>query len=101
MSKAMRQMPDPSGRVSVAHGEAVRDLTSDEACGPLLEHPGTGSAKQMAGTGGLLEAALTRQMVLTSNSRTARCGPACRVVWQGRLLLLGGPYADWLGHTAE
>jgi RNA-directed DNA polymerase len=39
----------------------VRDLTSDEACGPLLEHPGTGSAKQMAGTGGLLEAALTRQ----------------------------------------
>jgi RNA-directed DNA polymerase len=61
MSKAMRQMPDSSGRVSVAHGEAVRDLTSDEACGPLLEHPGTGSAKRMAGTGGLLEAALTRQ----------------------------------------
>ncbi|MDP3346234.1 MAG: group II intron reverse transcriptase/maturase, partial [Hydrogenophaga sp.] len=56
-----RQMPDSSGRVSAAHGEAVRDLTSDEACGPLLEHPGTGSAKQMAGTGGLLEAALTRQ----------------------------------------
>ena len=21
---------------------------------------------------------------MTSNSRTARCGPACRVVWQGR-----------------
>ena len=61
MSKAMRQMPDSSGRRSVAHGEAVRDLTSDEACGPLLEHPGTGSAKQMAGTGGLLEAALRRQ----------------------------------------
>jgi RNA-directed DNA polymerase len=59
--KAKRQMPDSSGRVSAAHGEAVRDLTSDEACGPLLEHPGTGSAKQMAGTGGLLEAALTRQ----------------------------------------
>jgi RNA-directed DNA polymerase len=61
MSKATRQMPDSSGRVSAAHGEAVRDLTSDEACGPLLEHPGTGSAKRMAGTGGLLEAALTRQ----------------------------------------
>ncbi len=61
MSKAKRQMPDSSGWVSAAHGEAVRDLTSDEACGPLLEHPGTGSAKQMAGTGGLLEAALTRQ----------------------------------------
>lgn len=61
MSKAMRQMPELSGRVSVAHGKAVRDLTSDEACGPLLEHPGTGSAKQPVGTGGLLEAALTRQ----------------------------------------
>jgi RNA-directed DNA polymerase len=61
MSKAMRQMPGQPGRVGVAHGEAVRDLTSDEACGPPLEHPGTGSAKQMAGTGGLLEAALTRQ----------------------------------------
>ena len=24
--------------------------------------------------------------LMTSSSRTARCGPACRVVWQGRLL---------------
>ena len=31
---------------------------------------------------------------MTSNSRTAGCGPACPVVWQGRLLLLGAPYAD-------
>ena len=61
MSKAMRQMLDKSGRVSVAQGEAVRDLISDEACGPLLEHPETGSAKPRVGTGGLLEAALTRQ----------------------------------------
>jgi len=61
MSKAMRQMPELSGRASVARGEARRDLASDEACGPPLEHPRTGSAKQMAGTGGLLEAALTRQ----------------------------------------
>lgn len=61
MSKAMRQMLERSGRVGVAHGEAVGDLTSDEACGPLLEHPHTGLAKPMAGTGGLLEAALTRQ----------------------------------------
>ena len=58
---AMRQMPDSSGRVSVSHGEAVRDLISDEACGPLLEHPDIGSAKPMVGTAGLLEAALTRQ----------------------------------------
>ncbi len=31
---------------------------------------------------------------MTSNSRTAGCGPACPVVWQGRLLLQGAPYAD-------
>ena len=61
MSKAMRQMLEQSGRVSVTCGEAVRDLARDEACGPLLEHPDTGSAKSTAGTGGLLEAALTRQ----------------------------------------
>ena len=61
MSKAMRQMPESSGRVKVAYGEAVRDLTSDEACGPSHEHPGTGSAKPRAGTGALLEAALTKE----------------------------------------
>jgi len=61
MSKAMRQMPERSGRVCVAQGEAVRDHISDEACGPLPEHPDTGSAKSMAGTGGLLAAALTRE----------------------------------------
>lgn len=61
MSKVMRQMPERSGRASVAHGEAERDLVSDETCDPLHEHPDTGSAKSTAGTGGLLEAALTRQ----------------------------------------
>ncbi|OJX34122.1 MAG: group II intron reverse transcriptase/maturase [Burkholderiales bacterium 68-12] len=61
MSKAMRQMPEPSGRVGVAHGEAVRDPASDEACGPSHEHQGTGLATQKAGTGTLLEAALTRE----------------------------------------
>jgi len=30
---------------------------------------------------------------MTSTSRTARCGPACRVVWQG-YGLLAVPYAD-------
>ena len=62
----MRQMPakpveGEPGRASVARGEARRGLASDEACGPPVEHPHTGSAKQLAGTGGLLEAALTRQ----------------------------------------
>jgi RNA-directed DNA polymerase len=61
MSKAMRQMPERSGRVGVARGEALREAISDEASGPPSEHPDTGSAKPMAGTGGLLEAALTRQ----------------------------------------
>ena len=61
MSKAMRQMLEQSGRAGVARGEAACDPVSDEACGPLLEHQGTGSAKSKAGTGGLLEAALTRE----------------------------------------
>ncbi len=60
MSKAMRQKPGQPGRVCVTHGEAVRDPISGEACGPLLEHPDTGSAKLKVGTGGLLEMALTR-----------------------------------------
>ena len=69
MSKVMRQMPGQPGRASVASGEAVSDLASDEACGPPLEHPRTGSAKQLAGTGGLLEAALTRQNLQTAWKR--------------------------------
>ena len=82
MSKVTRQMLQQCGRVGVALGEAACDPISDETRDPLHEHPDTGSAKQLVGTGGLLEAALT---VMTSNSRTARCGPACRVVWEGRV----------------
>jgi RNA-directed DNA polymerase len=61
MPEAMRQMPERSGRASVACGEAVRDLASDEASGPPLQHWGTGPAKRAASTGGLLQAALARQ----------------------------------------
>ncbi|MEY5100679.1 MAG: hypothetical protein RJA36_3398 [Pseudomonadota bacterium] len=61
MSKAMRQMPGYPGRVGVAQGEALREPISDEACGPPSEHPDTGLARPKAGTGGLLEVALTRQ----------------------------------------
>ena len=61
MSKAMRQMPEQSGRVDVARGEAGREAASDEACGPPREHPGTGLARPKAGAGTLLEAALTRE----------------------------------------
>ena len=80
--KVMRQMPGQPGRAGRRHGEAGPDTASDETGGTLHEHPDTGSAKQLVGTGGLLEAALT---VKTSSSRTARCGPARRVVWQGWL----------------
>src|SRR5690606_27147288 len=31
---------------------------------------------------------------VTSTLRTARCGPACRVVWQGTRGIALGPYAD-------
>ncbi len=61
MSKAMRQMPGQPGRVGVARGEAARDLASDEASDPPREHQGTGSALPKTGTGGLLQAALTRE----------------------------------------
>ena len=61
MPKAMRQMPERSGRAGVARGEAGREAASDEACGPPQEHPGTGSARLKAGAGTLLEAALTRE----------------------------------------
>lgn len=69
MSKAMRQMPDLSGRVGVAHGEAGRDPASDEAYGPSHEHQGTGLAMQKVGAGTLLEAALTRENLQTAWKR--------------------------------
>lgn len=59
MPKAMRQMLEQSRRAGVARGEAACDPVSDEACGPLLEHQGTGLAKPKAGS--LLDAALTRE----------------------------------------
>lgn len=31
---------------------------------------------------------------MTSTSRTALCGPACRVVWQGSINNVDRPYAD-------
>ena len=58
--KVMRQMPGEPGRAGRRHGEAGPQTASDEAAGTLPEHPGTGLAKSTAGTGGLLEAALTR-----------------------------------------
>ena len=59
--KVMRQMPVQAGRVERRHGEAGPETASDETGSTLHEHPDTGSAKSKEGTGGLLEAALTRQ----------------------------------------
>jgi len=67
--KVMRQMPERSGRAGRRHGEAGPDTASDETGGTLHEHPDTGSAKQLAGTGGLLEAALMRQNLQTAWKR--------------------------------
>ena len=53
MLDAKRQMPALAGRVGVTHGEAGRDLASDEANNPRHETEDTGSA--------LLQAALTRE----------------------------------------
>ena len=59
--KVMRQMPGQPGQAERRHGEAGPYTASDETGGTLHEHPDTGSAKLTAGTGGLLEGALTRQ----------------------------------------
>jgi Reverse transcriptase (RNA-dependent DNA polymerase)/Group II intron, maturase-specific domain len=67
--KVMRQMPERPGRAGRRHGEAGPDTASDETGGTLHEHPDTGSAKQLTGTGGLLEAALTRQNLQTAWKR--------------------------------
>ena len=61
MSKAMRQMPEQSGRAGEGCGEAALQPASDEARGPSREHQGTGSAMQEVGAGTLLEAVLTRE----------------------------------------
>ena len=82
MSKVMRQMPEQAGRVSVAHGEAVRDLVSDETGDPPHEHPDTGSAKSKPGTGGLLEKALSRQNL--------------QAAWKGVKANRGAPGVDGL-----
>ncbi|HEY0955059.1 MAG TPA: group II intron reverse transcriptase/maturase [Roseateles sp.] len=61
MSKAMRQMPERSGRAGEGRGEAALQPASDEACGPSQEHQDIGSAMQKVGAGTLLKAALTRE----------------------------------------
>ena len=65
----MRQKPGQPGRAGRRHGEAGPDTASDETGGTLHEHPATGSAKSKAGTGGLLEKALTRQNLQTAWKR--------------------------------
>ena len=75
MSEAMRQMPAPAGRAGAARGEAVRESASDEAEGPRREPSDTGKSDGFT------------PALMTSTSRTARCGPAAG--WCGR-----GPVSD-------
>ena len=74
MPKALRQMPARAGRAGAARGEAACEPASDEAEGPRHEPNDAGNHDAA-----LLHAA----GLMTSTSRTARCGPACRVVWEG------------------
>ena len=83
MSRAKRQMPERSGRVGVARGEAAGDPISDEACGPPREHRGTGSARPKAGAGTLLEAALTRENLQVAWKRVKANKGAAGVDGQG------------------
>ena len=80
--KALRQMPAQAGRAGEARGEAASEPASDEAGGPQREPNDTGDPHAA-----LLHAALTRDgatpSLMTSTFRTARYGPACRVVWEG------------------
>ena len=64
--KVMRQMPGKPGLAGRKPGEAGPEPAGDETGGTSHEHPDTGSAKTMAGTGGLLDAALTRQNLQTA-----------------------------------
>ncbi len=59
MSKAIHQKPEQTGRADATRGEALREAVCDATCDPPREHPGTGSAKQQVGAGGLLATALT------------------------------------------
>lgn len=67
--KVMRQMPVQAGRAGRRLGEAGPETVSDETGSTLRGHPDTGLAKSKVGTGGLLEAALTRQNLQTAWKR--------------------------------
>jgi hypothetical protein len=76
---ALHQKPGKPGRTEKGRGEAASATVSDEAT--LARH-----AQTDWGAGDLLGQALARekaQILLTSTTRTARCGPARRVVWEG------------------
>src|SRR5690606_9350980 len=57
--------------------EKLRDAHQRGLSHPLLRRAGGPPARRV-----------------TSTLRTARCGPACRVVWQGSRGITSGPYAD-------
>jgi hypothetical protein len=104
MRTVLHQMPAMAGRVESGQGEALSQTASDET-GLLRREPegaGRGLLAQVLARGNmqlawkrvkankgascaddsLLRPAGSATSLMTSTSRTARCGPACRVVWQ-------------------
>ena len=73
LGHALHQKPWIPGRVVNSQGEAFAE---------------NGLVMKLSGV------SLTTRLGATSTSRTARCGPACRVVWQGSGRK-AAPYADW------
>ena len=93
-----RGSPPPQGHTAQAVESVQSDLSGIQGAGSLARcGPTIGGklppmvAQQPRGAQYRVDHCVLRpagsaQIVLTSSSRTARCGPACRVVWQGCLL---------------
>ena len=76
LGRALHQKPGNAGRNAGGRGEAEPEAKRDEARTARDE---TGSP----GREDLLGQAWRAPAFITSTARTARCGPACRVVWEG------------------
>ena len=81
--KVMRQMPGQPGRAGRRHGEAGLETASDETGGTLHEHPDTGSAKSMAGTGGRS----TRRFPSIARDRVQKNLMPKTVQWRHKIIL--------------
>jgi len=80
LERARHQKSEVAGRANRGDGEANPEMARDEA--RLACH-----TKESSGQDSLLHKAVSRENIyhasVTSTFRTAQCGPACRVVWEG------------------